>query len=585
MRNHLFKILKDIKKSQFYQKIFYKLFLEKKTKNSLRLDSAILYQRLYMVIIIFSVVFSLVASKLVIVSVGDNAVLKNQFEPEMVSRNEIVDRNGALLAVDLAIVSLYAQPKLILDPGYAADKLIEIFPELKKKDLIKLLDNKKKFSWIKRNITPKQQYQVNNLGIPGLEFEKGTKRIYTQGNLFSHILGYVDTDGYGIAGIEKQFDKLLRNPKNGKLELTVDIRVQNIVHDELLKSINEFKAKGGVGIVMDANNGEIISAVSLPDFDPHHPGGATPEMLFNQFSLGVYEVGSIMKGLTVAMGLETKAVSLNDVYHVKAPIKAARFTIHDYRPKRSYLSVPQVFMHSSNIGTAMISIEVGGARQRKFLKQWGMFDPIKIELPEKGLPMYPSEKNWNEISTMTISFGHGIAVTPLHFMRAAVSLVNGGYILEPSLLKKENQEDVMLTRVISEETSETMRKLMRLTVEHGSGKKADAQGYFVGGKTGSAEKAIRGGYSKTAKYSVFFGSFPTNNPRYVTLIVLDDPRPKEGVPFTGGAWTAAPLTGRVISRIAPILDVKPVDHNDPEIQKRFYLEFDPDAEIAEEQSF
>ena len=288
---------------------------------------------------------------------------------------------------------------------------------------------------------------------------------------------------------------------------------------------------------------------------------------------------------TGTYGLETKAVSLNDVYHVKAPIKAARFTIHDYRPKRSYLSVPQVFMHSSNIGTAMISIEVGGARQRKFLKQWGMFDPIKIELPEKGLSMYPSEKNWSEISTMTISFGHGIAVTPLHFMRAAVSLVNGGYILEPSLLKKENQEDIMVTRVISEETSETMRKLMRLTVEHGSGKKADAQGYFVGGKTGSAEKAIRGGYSKTAKYSVFFGTFPTNNPRYVTLMVLDDPRPNEANAYTGGAWTAAPLTGRVISRIAPILDVKPVDHNAPEMQKRFYLEFDPDAEIEEEQSF
>lgn len=582
MRDHLFKALENIRKYKFYQKISRKF--SKNTKNTVltRLDSAILYQRLYVVVIVFVIVFSLLAIKLITVSTADKALISKYLTPELISRNEIVDRNGALLAVDLSIVSLYAQPRLIIDPVNAVNKLVEIFPDLKTKDLIKLLDNKKNFSWIKRNITPKQQHQVNNLGMPGLVFEKGIKRIYPQGNLFSHILGYVDTDGKGIAGIEKQFDKFLRNPKNGKLELSVDVRVQNIVHDEMMKSIKEFNARGGVGIIMDANNGEIVSIVSLPDFDPHYPGAASPEQLFNQFSLGVYEVGSIMKGLTIAMGLETKAVSLNDVYHVKAPIKAARFTIHDYRPKRSYLSIPQVFMHSSNIGTAMVSIEVGGETQRDFLRRWGMFDPIKIELPEKGQAMYPSDKNWGEISTMTISFGHGMAVTPLHFVRAAVSLVNGGYALEPSLLKKDNKEDILITKVISEETSETMRKLMRLTVEHGSGKKANSKGYFVGGKTGSAEKAIRGGYSKTAKYAAFLGAFPMNNPRYVTLMVLDDPRPNKTSPFSGGAWSAAPLTGRIISRIAPVLNVEPVDEEDPELKKRFHLEFDPDAEMKEQ---
>lgn len=582
MRSHLSNLLGNIKKSKFYQKIIRKFSQKKKNKVLTRLDSSILYQRLYVVIIVFAIVFSLLALKLIIVSTSDKASISKYFAPELVSRNEIVDRNGALLAVDLSIVSLYAQPRLILDPDSTANELVRIFPELKKKDLINLLDNNKNFAWIRRNITPKQQHQVNSLGIPGLEFEKAIKRIYPQGNLFSHILGYVDTDGIGIAGIEKQFDKYLRNPKNGKLELSVDVRIQNIVHDEMLKSIEEFNAKGGVGIIMDANNGEIISVVSLPDFDPHYPGSASPEQLFNQFSLGVYEVGSIMKGLTIAMGLETKAVSLNDVYHVKAPIKAARFTIHDYRPKRSYLSIPQVFMHSSNIGTAMVSIEVGGETQRQYLKRWGMFDPIKIELPEKGQAMYPSDREWGEISTMTISFGHGMAVTPLHFIRAAVSLINGGYTLEPSLLKKNNKEDVLMTRVISEETSETMRKLMRLTVEHGSGKKANAKGYYVGGKTGSAEKAIRGGYSKKAKYAAFLGAFPMNNPRYVTLMVLDDPRPNKTSPFSGGAWSAAPLTGRIISRIAPVLNVEPVDSEDPDLKKRFHLEFDPDAEMKEQ---
>lgn len=581
MKIGLAKLIERIKSLRAYQFILNRIFTSKKKTSVNALDSSILYQRIYMIIIIFAVVFSIVASKLIIVSTNKIAA-KNYFAPEIISRNEIVDRNGVLLAVDLAVVSLYAQPKLILDPKKTADDLIKIFPDLKKKDLLKLLDTDRNFAWIKRNITPKQQHQVNSLGVPGLEFEKGTKRIYTQSNLFSHVLGYVDTDGQGIAGIEKQYDEVLRNPKNGKLELSLDVRVQNIVHNELTKYIEEFKAKGGIGIVMDANNGELISLVSLPDFDPHYPGSANPEMLFNQFSLGVYEVGSIMKGLTVAMGLETKSVSLTDVYNVKAPIKAARFTIHDYRIKLNYLSVPQIFMHSSNIGTAMISLEVGGDKQRKFLKKWGLFDPLKIELPEKGVPMYPSEKNWSEISTMTIAFGHGIAVTPLHFIRAAVSLVNGGYVLEPTLFKKNSKDETPIVRVISQGTSEIMRKLMRLTVTDGSGKKANSKGYLVGGKTGSAEKSIRGGYSKTAKYSCFFAGFPINNPRYVTLMILDDPRPNAKTPFTGGGWTAAPLTGSVISRIAPLLNVKPLDENDPKIVEELYLEFDPDAEIESE---
>lgn len=561
---------------------FYKIFSKKSSFNNN--NSNILYQRLYVVIIVFALVFLFIAGRLFNISINGNAFLKNTFAQTISNRNEIVDRNGELLAVDLSIVSLYANPQLIIDPNYTATKLVEIFPDLKKDELIKSFKSDKNFIWIQRNITPKQQHKVNNIGVPGLEFEKGSKRIYTQGSLFSHVLGYVDTDGHGIAGVEKQFDSYLRNSKNGKLTLSLDLRVQNIVHEEIAKSISEFQAKGGMGIVMDATNGEIISLVSLPDFDPHYPGKASPESLFNQTSLGVYELGSIMKGLTIAMALETKSVALNDVYYVKAPLKAARFTIHDYKPKFSYLSIPQIFMYSSNIGTAMISLEVGGATQRKFLKNWGLFDPLKIELPEKGQPMYPSEKNWSEISTMTISFGHGIAITPLHFMRASVSLVNGGYKLEPTLLIKENQESEPIVRILSSETSKTMQKLMRLTVEHGSGKKANAEGYLVGAKTGSAEKSKRGGYSKTEKYSLFFAAFPINNPRYVTLMILDDPRPNAKTPYTGGGWTAAPLSGNVISRIAPLLNVKPLDNNDPAIKEELWLDFDPTPEM-EEQNF
>ncbi len=560
----------------------YSLFVKSDDKTNFA--PPILYHRLYIIIIVFFIAFAAVSSKLIKVSLTNKESYKYAGQ-NLNTRNEIVDRDGALIAVDLDIVSLYANPKKIFDPIDTANELCKIFPNLIKKELIKQFQSDKSFTWIKRNITPKQQHQVNNLGIPGLEFENGTKRIYTQGSLFSHVIGYVDTDGNGIAGIEKQFDDKLKDPKAGRLQLSLDVRVQNIVHNELTKSIKEYDALGGIGIVMDANNGEIISMVSLPDFDPHYPGNSSKESLFNQCSLGIYEMGSIMKGLTIAMGLDSKAVSLNDVYAVKEPIKASRFVIHDYKPKKSHLSVPGVFMYSSNIGTAMISLEVGKERQRKFLKNFGLFDELKIEIPEKGQAMFPHEKNWSDISTMTISFGHGMAISALHFIRASTALVNGGLVHEPSLFIKNKEIDKPITRVISEETSNSMRKLMRLTVEHGTGKKAEAKGYLVGGKTGSAEKAIRGGYSKKHKRSAFFAAFPINNPRYVTLIILDDPRPNKNTPYTGGGWTAAPLTGNIISRIAPMLNVQPINHEDPTIKKELWVDFDPEEIDKVEKSF
>lgn len=558
-----------------------RIIFSSSSRNSLKNINGFLYQRLCFIVIVFIFGYVAVTVKLAKVSLTGKANLVSNITSKYLGRNEIIDRNGALLAVDLDIVSLYAIPKLIFDPAYTATKLVKIFPDLKKDELSKTLHNGKSFAWVKRNITPKQQYEVNNLGIPGLEFEKGKKRIYPQRNLFSHLLGYVDTDGNGIAGVEKNFDSMLKDHKNGKLQLSLDLRVQSIVHDELIKSINQFQAKGGLGVVMDANNGEIMSLVSLPDFDPHYPNLAKSESMFNQATLGIYEIGSIMKGITIAMALEEKAVSLRDIYYVKAPIKASRFTIHDFRIKFTYMSVPQIFMHSSNIGTAMISLEVGGAKQRKFLKKFGFFDPLQVELPEKGLPMYPSEKNWSDISTMTISFGHGIAISPLHFIRGAAAMVNGGYVYEPSLLISNINEPKLVTRVLSEETSNIMRKLMRMTVVHGSGKKAEAKGYLVGGKTGSAEKSKRGGYSKSEKLSLFFSGFPINNPKYVMLMILDDPRPNANTPFTGGGWTAAPLSGRIISRIAPLLNVKPIDQDNPKIKEQLWVDYEPESEVVE----
>jgi cell division protein FtsI (penicillin-binding protein 3) len=493
-------------------------------------------------------------------------------------RPEIVDRNGVLLAVNLTTASLYANPKIIIDPKEAATKLFEIFPDLDYKQLLEELHSTKSFIWIKRNLTPKEQFAVNSLGIPGLFFENSEKRFYTQGPLLSHILGFVGMDGKGLAGIEKYYDdNLIKNKDinlNEQVKLSIDVRIQSIVSEELMQAIEEFKAIGAIGIVLDAKNGEIVSSVSLPAFDPHNPGSATHDQLFNRFSLGLYEPGSTFKTFTMAMALDAGTITLKDVYNVDSPIKSARFKITDYHGKGGHLSIPEIFMYSSNIGTAKISLDLGKKKQQQFLKDFGLLDELTIEIPEKARPLYPSEKRWSDLSTMTISYGHGIAVTPLHIARAAAAMLNGGNLYNATFLKQSDDFKTKSTQVIKSETSSLMQKLYRLVVEYGTGKKANVDGYIVGGKTGTADKAAKGGYNRNSRLSSFIAAFPIHDPKYVVLVMIDEPK---GNQSTGGyataGMTAAPTSGRIISRIGPLLGLETFDESDPVIKQHLWLDY------------
>jgi cell division protein FtsI (penicillin-binding protein 3) len=548
------------------------------------------YNRLFVIGLTLAMAFIFVAFKLVsvtfITDIEDNSNYSENNNFYM-HRKEIVDRNGVLLAVNLATASLYAKPKFIYEPKEVAKKLVSIFPDLNYANLVADFSGDKKFVWIKRNISPKEQYAVNNLGIPGIDFEKGERRIYLQENLLSHILGYVDVDGKGIAGIEKYFDKFLvtdpmKSDNDQKtLNLTIDVRVQHILHDVLSKAVADYRAEGASGVIMNVNNGEIYGMVSLPDFDPHNASNSRSEQLFNRATLGVFELGSILKLCTIAMALDTKSVALNDVYYVKDPVKAAKFKITDYRGKHTWLSVPEIFMYSSNIGTARIILETGMDNQKKFLKKFGLTDKLSVEIPEKGLPILPAESYWNEINTMTISYGYGIAISPLHFAQITSALVNGGYLYPATLIKGNNDSpDKKIQSVVSPDTSDKVRKLMRLIVTNGSGRRSEVKGYLVGGKTGSANKPLKGGYNEEAKLSSYVAAFPMNEPKFLVMIMLDSPK-AETKHLSMGGIAVAPLAREIIEKIGPILGVKPVNEQDEEIKSKLHLDYKTDSEILE----
>jgi cell division protein FtsI (penicillin-binding protein 3) len=493
-------------------------------------------------------------------------------------RADIYDRNGTLLAVDLTTYSVYANPQIVLDPKEAASKLAKSLG-LDHNKLLKDFTSNKKFIWIKRNLTPKEHYAVNSLGIPGVFFEQGYKRVYPHSNLFAHVLGYVGLDGKGLAGIEQYFQEHLtvagKNKEPQNLNLSLDLRLQHILHDELQASVDEFSAVGAAGVIADVNNGEIIAMVSLPDFDPHNLTGATQDALFNRISMFSQEMGSSFKTITMAMALDSKKVRFNDSFDVSDPIKVANFRLRDYHRREGALSVPEIFMFSSNIGTAKMAMEVGSKSQREFLQKLGLLDVLNIEIPERAAPQFPPVERWGSLSTMTISYGHGIAVTPLHMARAYAALVNGGNLMDLTLIKDKQSKT---QKIISKETSEQVAKLLRLVVTSGTGRKAAVPGYVVGGKTGSADKPAKGGYNRKAIISSFVSIFPANDPKYVVLTIMDEPKgTKKTAGFKTGGWTAAPAVGRIIARAAPILGVKPVDEKDEKIIKKMWINF-PGAE-------
>jgi cell division protein FtsI (penicillin-binding protein 3) len=479
------------------------------------------------------------------------------------ARGEIIDRNGVVLATSLKTASLFANPRIMNDKEGAIKKLTGTLP-LDAGQLRRKLTSDKSFVWIKRNLTPVDQQRVNSLGIPGLYFEPEERRVYPYGAMLSHVLGYVGVDNSGLAGIERYFDKRLRNTEERRepLQLSIDLRVQNIVREEMAKAVEEFQAIGATGAVLDLATGELLALSNLPDFDPHYPARASDIQKFNRASLGAYEMGSTFKSFTAAMALDYGTVDMHGGYDTRQPIHISRFTITDSHPENRWLSVPEIFAYSSNIGTVKMIMDVGAQKQQQFLQKIGMMKPVEIELPELTDTLYP--KDWKPVNMMTIAYGHGMAVSPLHLIQGIGTLMHDGRFMHMTLVKDGNKEKPDAERVISQDTVNKMRRLFRLVVEHGTGKKGEVEGYRVGGKTGTAEKVgVRGGYNAKAKLASFISVFPTDNPKYLVLVMMDEPRGnKSTYGFATGGWVSAPVAHRIISRMGALYGIAP-DYNVP----------------------
>jgi cell division protein FtsI (penicillin-binding protein 3) len=454
-------------------------------------------------------------------------------------------------------------------------------PDLDRAKLRREFDSERGFVFVRREMTPAQQAEVHALGIPGLGFIKENRRIYPAGNAASHILGHVGIDHEGAAGIEKYLDsqglKALRDAglaaeaAQRPVALSIDLRVQHALRAELAGAMERHSAKAAAGVILDVQTGEVAAMASLPDFDPNNPVEALDPDHLNRVTGGVYEMGSIFKAFTAAMALDEGSARLSDSYDATKAIRIGSFTVSDYHAKRRWLTVPEIFIYSSNIGAARMALDVGGTRQRAFLERLGLLDQPQSELPEAATPLVPAK--WSEATTITASFGHGISVTPLAAASAAAALVNGGYLVPPTFLPRSRTEARDMAKpVLRADTSRDMRYLMRLNVTKGTATKADAEGYQVGGKTGTAEKIVNGRYAKNRLMTSFLAAFPMDNPRYVVLVMLDEPKGSaETHGYATAGWNAAPLTGRIVRRVAPMLGVMPRPETEGEGQGRVTL--------------
>ncbi len=532
--------------------------------------------RLIFVTIILGLCYLCIGYKLLVVATAAYEEQKH-FVREENFRKEIVDRNGLLLAINLPGASVFANPQKMVDPEEAANKLAATLPKLNKQKLLEEFKSNKTFVWIKRDLTEKERQSVHHLGIPGIYFEGEKKRVYTYGNLLSHLIGYVGRDNEGLAGLEKSYDDfLLDSSSNGPLQLTIDARVQSIVNEEMDTAIETFRAIGGVAIVADAKTGEILACVSKPDFNPHDPSNASSDQLFNRYSLGVQELGSVMKIVNIAIGLDTEKITLNDVYDITS-MRVANFNLKDYHKAEGWHTVPEIFLHSSNIGMAQIMLEVGKSDYKRYLERLGMFEKLPIEIPERGFPISQKDSNWTDLTTTTMSYGYALAVSPLHFVNAVIPVVNGGYMHNLHFVKRE--DEAVPVQVLKSTTSDDMRRLLRLGVSKGTGRKADVKGYLVSGKTGTAERRVGRRYVKNARNSSFLAAVPAIDPKYVIFIMLEAPKPtKETFGFATAGWTTAPMARNIISRMVNLYGLSPYDEDDPAIQEQLYVEYEIDAE-------
>ncbi|HEY4163260.1 MAG TPA: penicillin-binding protein 2 [Dongiaceae bacterium] len=518
---------------------------------------------------LFAVAFLVITVRLAMVTLlpedGDAPIARTAAAP-VADRADIIDRNGVVLATSLTTASLFANPHQIRDPDNTAELLNMVLPDLNISSTAAKLASDKSFIWLKRNLTPKQQDAVNRLGIPGLYFQNETKRVYPQGNLTAHVVGFTDVDSRGLAGVERSFDDLLSGGQR-PLQLSLDLRIQHIVHEELSKAVSDFQGIGGVGIVMDEKTGEVLSLVSLPDFDPAQPGDAEADARFNRATLGVFEMGSVFKIFNSAIALDYGTATMASSYDATHPIKIGGFTIHDFHGKDRFLSVPEIFTYSSNIGSAKMADVFGGEVQQAYLGKFGLLDKSPIELPEVGDPHYPKPKNWKRINTMTVAYGHGISVSPMQLITGVCAATDGGTMITPTLLKRSPGEVPNGKRIISAQVSSQIRQLMRLVVLVGTGKYANVPGYLVGGKTGTADKEKGGRYAAHANLASFVSVFPVSDPRYAVLVMVDEPKGNAfSHGYSTGGWVSAPAVGQIVQRMAPLEGLMPIPDDAPEAQ-------------------
>ncbi|MCO6392241.1 penicillin-binding protein 2 [Aliihoeflea aestuarii] len=482
------------------------------------------------------------------------------------NRPDIVDRNGMVLATDIKSASLFAEPRRIIDPNEAIEKLRTILPDLDYNRTYQRLSTDAGFVWLRRQLSPRQQADIMALGIPGVGFRTEKKRFYPGGATASHVLGLVNVDNRGTAGMEKYIDDqgLADLQESGlalagdlsPVKLSLDLRVQHIVHDELVTAMEKYNAIAAGAVVLNAKTGEVIAMASLPDYDPNNPFNALEKDRLNRMSAGVFEMGSTFKGFTTAMALDSGLVKMTDRFDATAPIRIGGHTIRDFHGKGRVLTVPEVFLYSSNIGTARMVDVLGIESQRNYLKQLGLLDRMTTELPEVARPTEPA--TWRKINSITISFGHGVATTPLQTAVAAAAVLNGGNLINPTFLpRSEDRAMNQALQVLKPSTSDQMRYLFRYNAENGSARRAEVPGYFVGGKTGTAEKVVNGRYANDVRFNAFIAGFPMNDPEYVVLTILDEPKPeKAGMSATAGLNTA-PMAGNIVRRSAALLGVKP----------------------------
>jgi len=518
------------------------------------------HQRLMQLMLLFIAGALIIAARLVWLNFDTDGNRVTTEALGLAARGDVVDRNGEVLARTIEAWSIGVHPnKLLGRVGELAPQLARLMPEHSEAEYLAILKSGKSFTYLRRRAMPELVAAVNALGEPAMAYAREPERLYPQTTLAAHVIGYTDFDGRGVMGMERVLNDTFSNPvTRGKpAALSIDKRVQAAMESELSAAMLDLRAIGATGLVLDVNSGEIIAMVSLPVFNPNRSGEANPEAMRNNVTQSVYELGSTFKVLTMANAIDTGVIAdLGRRVDATAPIGIGRFKISDTHPQRRWLNAPETLVHSSNIATARFADELGQERTEIFFRKLGFDAAPHIELKERGRPLWP--QSWGRATTMTVAYGHGIAVSPLHLASAYAAVVNGGIWRPATLMKVRPGHEAKGRRIVSERTSMIMRKLLRLVVTEGTGRVANIPGFRIGGKTGTAEKSGVGGYSKTANVSTFAAVFPMDAPRYVVIAMIDSPK-GSATSFgqTTAAYTAAPVVAKVIARTGPMLGVFP----------------------------